>query len=116
MLGREVVREVTRLRGPGQHFISWWRPEQDFLDIDLVDRFVENCASDEEIGGFDLLGMEEMWDRLLKVAPDRIKQDTLGAQKFILWQKEGGEKVECPLAPETLMDIFDTETKHSYID
>lgn len=116
MLGRDVVHEVKRLREPGQQFISWWRKEEDFLDIDLVDRFLENCSDEEDIGGFDLLDMDAMWDRLLKVAPDRITQDTLGTQKFIIWQKENGEKVECPLAPETLMDIFDTETKDSYID
>lgn len=116
MLGRDIVHDIKRLREPGHLFISWWRKEEDFLDIDLVDRFLENCHEDEEYGGFDLLGMDAMWDRLLKVAPNRITQDTLGTQKFIIWQKETGEKVECPLAPETLMDIFDTETKDSYID
>ena len=116
MLGRDVVHEIKRVREPGQHFISWWRKEEDFLDFDLIDRFVENCGENEEVGGFELVGIDAMWERLQTVVPTRVKLDTLGSQKFVLWKKENGETVECPFAPETLMDIFDAETKDSYID
>jgi hypothetical protein len=116
MLGRDVLSEIRRTREPGHQFISWWRKEQDFLDFDLIDRFIANCADTDEIDGFDLLGIDAMWNRLLTVVPDRIKLDTLGNQKLILWQKGNGETVECPFAPEVLMEIFDTETNDSYID
>jgi hypothetical protein len=116
MLGRDVIKEIKRTREPGQQFISWWRKEQDFLDFDLIDRFIENCTDTEVIDGFDLLGIDAMWNRLMTVVPDRVKLETMGGQKLVLWQKEDGKEVQCPFAPEVLMDIFDTETKDSYID
>jgi len=116
MLGRDVINEINRSREPGHQFISWWRQEQDFLDFDLIDRFLENCTDAEEIGGYDLLGIDAMWDRLLTVVPDRVKIDTRGNEKLVHWEKEDGEVVQCPFAPEVLMDIFDTETKDNYID
>ena len=116
MTGKEIGEQVAAQRKEGQVFIKWWRKEEDFLDFDLIDRFVENCGENEEVGGFELVGIDAMWERLQSVVPTRVKLDTLGSQKFVLWKKENGETVECPFAPETLMDIFDAETKDSYID
>ena len=116
MTGREVLAQIREGRKADQQFIRWWRKEEDWLDFDIIDTFVDNTGDSEEIGGFDLIGMEEMWDYLQKVAPGRVEKTQRAGNELVSWRKKSGEAHECPYIPESLIAIFDAETKGSYVD
>jgi hypothetical protein len=119
MRGREIVTALNERRNENHCFVKWWRKEEDFLDYDLIDRFVENTGGTEEIGGIDLLTMDEMWDEVRRI----------GGSRVTLLQNEKGDRVEwvhngktglrtnvCAFTPETLMEIYDVETRGNPVD
>jgi hypothetical protein len=116
MTGREVLTQIKETRTADQHFIRWWRKEEDWLDFDVIDTFVANASDGEEIGGFDLLGMDEMWEYLVQTAPGRVEKTQRGGNALISWRKKSGEEHECPYIPESVIAIFDAETKGNYVD
>ena len=61
---------------------------------------------DEEIGGFSLVSMEEMWEHVKKLAGSRVSRDRQDGQEVVRWQKNSGRQLVCPLTPETLIQIF----------
>jgi hypothetical protein len=119
MRGREIVAALNERRTEKHCFVKWWRKEEDFLDYDLIDRFVENTGGTEEIGGIDLLTMDEMWNEVRRI----------GGTRVTLLHNENGDRVEwvhegktglrtnvCAFTPETLMEIFDVETRGNPVD
>lgn len=114
MRGREIYSTLEKLRTDEHRFVKWWRKENDFLDYDLIDRFVKNADSSEEIDGLDLLTSEEMWQEVKRVCGSRInlRHETKG--DLVEWIHEGksGRQTEvCVYTPETVMHIYDVETR-----
>jgi len=114
MKGREIYSAVVNLRNDEHRFVKWWRKENDFLDYDLIDRFVDNVGSAEEIGGLDLLTLDEMWAEVKRLVGPRVKlvHDTKG--DLVEWShmgKDGMHTEVCIYMPETVMQIFDVETR-----
>ncbi len=116
MTGKEVLAQIRAERTPDQQFIKWWRKEEDWLDFDVIDTFVANTSDGEEIGGFELVGYDEMWQQLEEVAPGRVAKTQRGGEPLVAWKRKSGEERECPFTPQALIDIFDSETKGSYVD
>ena len=114
MRGREIYSAVEKLRRTEHRFVKWWRKENDFLDYDLIDRFVDNINASEEIDGLELLTMEEMWDVVKRIAGERVKlvHDQKGdTVEWVHKGKEGLHAEVCVYIPATLMQIFDVETR-----
>lgn len=120
MKGTELVAAIEARRRPDLQFIKWWRREEDFLDYDLIDRFLQNTDPEEEIGGFELVGMDEVWERVKHVAGDRVRHEMREESDSVEWKRgaEGGEirKFSCAWSPENLLKILDVETRGSVID
>jgi hypothetical protein len=116
MTGKEIGKQIAEQRKDGQVFIKWWRKEEDWLDFDLLETFVETVDPDEEIGGFDLLTMEEMWEQVQKVCASRVEKTKKRGEDVVVWQKGEGEELVCPFTPEALLHIFDTETHGDFVD
>lgn len=119
MKGREVIATLNDKRGEKDCFVKWWRKEEDFLDFDLVDRFIENSSGSEEIGGIDLLTMDQMWNELKRVSGTRVTilSDVDGDKVRWVHRGKTGLRTElCPYTPETLMTIYDIETKGNPVD
>jgi hypothetical protein len=117
--GREIIASVKERRNEGHCFVKWWRKEEDFLDYDLIDRFVENTGGTEEIGGIDLLTMNDMWDEVRRVGGSRVKllHDKEGDRvEWVHSGKAGLRTNVCAFTPETLMEIYDVETKGNPVD
>ncbi len=114
MRAGEIIRAIENGRESGMMFIRWWRPENDFSDYELCDNFIRNADSTHEIGGFDLLSLEQMWDVLTRWKPTGLKRVKTARGEMIEWQKrqaDGTLKLEtCPLTPGAVMYIFDYET------
>jgi hypothetical protein len=116
----EVLEQIKAQRNDKHHFVKWWRIEDDFLDYDLIERFIAN-ASDTVMAGFELLTMDEMWSEIKRIAGERVnfKHDPASGNSRVEWVYEGKNGVKkqiCLYTPETLMTIFDVETKGNPVD
>ena len=110
----EILKMIEERRNENHHFVKWWRKEDDFFDYDLIERFKENAGSNKELGGIDLLTMDDMWNELKRIAGARVKlmHDTSGQSvEWVHTGKAGTKTQVCTYTPETLMTIFDVETK-----
>ncbi|SNB45304.1 hypothetical protein [Geobacter sp. DSM 9736] len=118
MKGYEITRELRERRTGNDQFIKWWRKENDFLDYDLIDRFTTNFRDSEEIYGFDLLDTEEMWNEVKKICGNRVTRITRDGSDYLSWQppRPGKQRQECLFTPQSLINIFDAETKGNPVD
>ncbi len=120
MKGFDIARQVKEQRSGSHCFIKWWRKEEDFLDFDLIDNFINDFKGSEEIEGFELIGMDQMWQETKRVCGERVTKVTKDGNDVIQWVpsegKEAGKKLECPYTPEALLTIFDRETRGNPVD
>lgn len=119
MRGHDIVKTLNERQDADFHFVKCWRKEEDFLDYDLIDRFIKNTKGTEEFGGIDLLTMDDMWSEVRRVSGARVTllHDADGDKvKWIHKGKTGVKTHVCDYTPETLMTIFDVETKGNPVD
>ncbi len=120
MTGRELLRQLDQQELKHRYFIKWWRKENDFVDIELIETFRDTVKGDEEFGGFQLLDMDQMWKVVTKLCPDRVRRRSFDSHEMIVWdrvERSGGMKsIRCSYAPEFLIQIFDVETRGNYIE
>ncbi|MBW4056385.1 MAG: hypothetical protein HIU83_13480 [Proteobacteria bacterium] len=119
MRGREIIATLNERRDEKHCFVKWWRKEEDFLDYDLIERFIEHTGATDEIGGIDLLTMDDMWDEVKRVGGSRVtlRHDKNGDQvEWVHTGKTGARANVCALTPESLMEIYDVETKGNPVD
>jgi hypothetical protein len=119
MKGREIVTTINQQATADHRFVKWWRKEEDFLDYDLINNFLEHATSDEEIGGLQLLTMNEMQDEVKRVGGTRVKFIHEPSGDKIEWVHRGKEGVRtqvCAYTPEALLTIFDVETHGNPVD
>lgn len=120
MKGYEITRQLKERKQPNHQFIKWWRKENDFLDYDLIDRYVKNFDDSEEIYGFDLIDTEQMWREVKNLCHERISRIDKDGQQYISWRPASGSQAgmtrECPFTPQSLIEIFDRETRGNPVD
>lgn len=119
MRGHEILTTLDGRRNEEHRFVKWWRKENDFLDYDLIDRFIENTGGSDEIGGIELLTMNDMWHEIKRIGGTRValKHDASGDK--VIWShkgKTGLHENTCPFTAETLQEIYDVETKGNPVD
>ncbi|MBW4055661.1 MAG: hypothetical protein HIU83_09685 [Proteobacteria bacterium] len=115
----EMLKIIDERRNENHHFVKIWRKENDFVDFDLIERFKKNAGSNKDLGGIDLLTMDDMWNELKRIAGERVKLMRDNAGDKVEWVYEGktGTRTQvCSYTPETLMAIFDVETKGNPVD
>lgn len=114
MRGSEIISALNARRSDSHRFVKWWRKEDDFHDYDLIDRFIDNTTSGEEIDGLELLTMDEMWNEIVRICGSQVKRVLEPSGDKVEWTHNGkaGESTHvCAYTPETLMEIFDVETR-----
>jgi hypothetical protein len=116
MTGEEILALIRERKSESHQFIAWWRKEQDWLDFDLVETFIENLDPTAEMGGFDLLTIDEMWENLVKATPGRVERDRKRGEDVIVWLRKSGEEQICPFTAASVMTIFDVETHGDNLD
>jgi hypothetical protein len=119
MNGQEIKEMIKNQKSVNHCFIKWWRKENDFLDYDRIDRFMERLSGDEEFGGIELMTMDEMWLEVQRVAGTRVKMVNEKSGNKVEWEhvgKTGMHKQVCEYCPETLMTIYDVETRGNPVD
>jgi len=123
MQGYQLVKEIRQERSahPERIFIKWWRKEEDFIDFDLVVRFLDTLNYASEINGFELIDQDEMWKTVESRARGRVTKVQRDGRWMLLWSPPEGAEVEdkcteCPYTPEMLLKILDAETNSNYVD
>lgn len=115
MRGQEILKELQGRASSGHSFVRWWRPENDFCDYDLIERFRDALTSDEEFGGFELLTVKEMWDELQRVSGGRVTRGHKSrGGNIIEWRhlEVDGMRVDVlPYTAESMLAIYDAETR-----
>jgi len=115
----DVMKTLNERQNEKFCFVKCWRKEEDFLDVDLIDRFLENTKGTEEFGGCDLLTMDDMWNEIKRIGGKRVTllHDKNGSRvEWVHKGKSGLRTNVCDFTPETLMEIFDVETKGNPVD
>ncbi|MCM0080924.1 hypothetical protein L4X63_04910 [Geomonas sp. Red32] len=124
MQGYELAKSVRteRSKYPDKIFIKWWRNEEDWIDFDLVARFLDTVDFGTDISGFSLIDQEEMWQVIEERAKGRATRVDRGDGNYVILYSppEKAEMVErlpeYPYTPETLVKILDAETDFNYVD
>ncbi|KAF0216287.1 MAG: hypothetical protein FD174_3741 [Geobacteraceae bacterium] len=113
MTGNEVMRQIEAQRNANHCCIKWWREEKDFVDFELIDRFIEQVKPDDIVDGFALLDLEQMWKVLTNLDPDKLMRVKKGDGEVIEWvwsDRDGKEKTSIyPFTPEGIMTILNDE-------
>jgi hypothetical protein len=110
----DILKEINMTLTSKHLFVKWWRKESDFVDYDLLDRFLSELSSEDDIGGIALLTMGEMWEELKRVCGDKVRLVQGEHGKIIGWlheSKDGLKSCTCDYSPENLLKIFDTESR-----
>lgn len=123
MEGYELVRKIEqeKVKHPERVFIKWWRKEEDWIDFDLVSRFVSNLDYGTKIDGFDLIDQDEMWRTVERRCNGRVTKVQKGDDFVLLYTPPEGSEVEgnppeYPYTPESLVKILDIETNYNFVD
>ncbi|MBU5611976.1 hypothetical protein [Geomonas azotofigens] len=123
MKGYQLVKEIREAKGahPDRVFIKWWRNEEDFIDFDLLDRFLQNLKEGEKIDGFELINEDEMWRTLEARCQGRISKVKRDGDWVLQWTPPPNRKVEevqteYPYSAESMVKILDSETNYNYVD
>jgi len=123
MQGYELVKEIQKEKNAhaDRIFIKWWRKEEDFIDFDLVVRFLETLNYASEIEGFELIDQEEMWKTVESRAMGRVSKVERDGRMMLSWRPKEGMEIEdkcteCPYTPDILLKILDAETDDNFVD
>jgi hypothetical protein len=114
MTGKEIKQALGTVDTERQPFLKWWRKENDFADVELVEQFLREADPDLEFGGYELLNMEQMWDLLKRQSPHKVNRDEQWRKEVIVWNhpsRDGAPQQVCPFTAESLLTIFNVETK-----
>ena len=123
MQGYELVKEIEKERSAhaDRIFIKWWRKEEDYIDFDLVARFLETLDYSSDIAGFELIDQDAMWQTLASRTNGRVTKVQRDGRWMLLWTPPVGVETditctECPYTPEMLLKILDAETNDNFVD
>ena len=113
MTRSEVIDQIVAQRRGEHCFIKFWEAGHTFVDFDLIERFISKRGQDSAIEGFELLDMEQMWQTLIELDPDKLIRVKSGEGEIIEWdwkESDGTEKRSVyPFTPEGIMTIIDDE-------
>ena len=123
MQGYELVKKVKTESSahPERVFIKWWRNEEDFIDFDLVTRFLERLDYGAELAGFELIDQDKMWRTIESRCNGRASKVERDGTVVLLWTPPRGAELaekltEYPFTPESLLKILDVETDYNFVD
>lgn len=113
MTRSEVCAQIVAQRGEHHHFIKTWESGHTFVDVELIDRFLQQCDGHGTIEGFELLDLEQTWQLLIELDPDNLQRVRKETGEVIEWEWRNGEgairKTVYPFTPAGIMTIIDDE-------
>jgi hypothetical protein len=116
MEASELLEKIEAQRREGDQFIRWWRKENDFVDYELIDRFLQRFDDSQVPDGFELLDIETMWQKLKDRVGERVVREKHKQGEMIVWTRPDRQAETCVFNAETIMAIFDEETGGDVIE
>ncbi|HKI51508.1 MAG TPA: hypothetical protein VJ995_05495 [Geothermobacteraceae bacterium] len=114
MTGEEIRTAINLQLDNDTQFIKWWRKENDFVDYELIDKFLGRLEEGQTFSGFELLDLDQMLEVMQRWPSVRVTLEHRTHGDFIHWehQEHGRATVEeLPYSAASLMHIFDRETR-----
>ena len=113
MTRSELAEKIDLQRREEHCFIRFWNAGHTFIDFDLIDRFLGKLGANPTLEGFELLDIEQMWQILIDLDPDKLLRVKSGEGEVIewLWKDSDGKekKILYPFSPEGIMTIIDDD-------
>ena len=113
MTGSDIVQQIQAQRTAKHCIVKWWQQENDLVEFELIDRFIQQVKPADRIDGFQLLDLEKMWEVLTGYYPDNLKREVKGDGEVIEWVwsgKDGTTKMTVyPFTPQGFMTIINDE-------
>jgi len=113
MTRSEVISKIASERKGNQFFIKLFKTGHKLVDFDLIDEFISKRDQSGEIDEFELLDMEQMWQTLIDLDPDKLTRSGNGADEVIEWYWTNSEGVEkktiYPFTPAGIMCIVNDD-------
>lgn len=113
MTKSEMISQITTERRKEHCFIKFFKTGHRLVDIDLIDEFISKRDQSGEIDEFELLDIEQMWNTLIDLDPDKLTRSGRGKEEVIEWtwtDSQGTEKKTIfPFTPEGIMNIINDE-------
>lgn len=109
----KVIAQIVAQRKENHCFVKSWADGHKLVDFDLIDRFITSPGQEEAVEGFELLDIEQMWQILIDLDPDKLQRVKTADGEVIEWDwldSSGAEKKTLyPFTPEGIMTIIDEE-------
>jgi hypothetical protein len=124
MKGYDLEKRIQkeRQKHPDNIFIKTWRKEEDWIDFDLVARFLETLDYSQDFGGFSLIDEQEMWQTLQNRCGSRLSKVQREGKWVLQYKPPKGAEIEeklppeFPYSPDSLLRILEVETQGNYVD
>lgn len=113
MTRSEVISKIASERKNNQFFIKLFKTGHKLVDFDLIDGFISKRDQIGEIDEFELLDMEQMWQTLIDLDPDKLTRSGSGEDEVIEWYWTNSVGVEkktiYPFTPDGIMSIVNDD-------
>jgi len=113
MTRSEVSEQIVAQRREEHCFIKSWEAGHTFVDFDLIERFISKRGQEGAIEGFELLDLEQMWQSLIDLDPDKLVRVKSGEGEVIEWDwldsNGNAKKTSYPFTPAGIMTILEDE-------
>lgn len=113
MTRSEVISKIATDRKETHCFIKLFKTGHTLVDFDLIDEFISKRDQSGEIDEFELLDIEQMWQTLIDLDPDKLTRSGSGADEVIEWYWTNSEGVEkktsYPFTPDGIMNIVNDD-------
>lgn len=90
MTGYELMRKLMFADTYDRCIIKWWREGSDSADYELLDRFLQHLAPQDEFDGFELLGVDELWQELKRHDSTHVWMEEQKGEPILHWQYVDG--------------------------
>lgn len=115
----DILNQLELGQEQGKEFIKWWRKEDDFVDFELIEQFV-NTEDTFDFENYELLDKSDMLNELKRWQPDELELVVSDDGEVIKWKhksKDGQWKsFTCPFDAASVMSIFDTVTRGDTVE
>ena len=113
MTRSEAISKIAADRRENDCFIKLYKTGHNLVDFDLIDEFISKRDQSGEIDEFELLDMEQMWQTLIDLDPDKLTRSGSGANEVIEWYWTNSDGVEkkavYPFTPAGIMNIVNDD-------
>lgn len=113
MTRSEAISTIAHERKGNHCFIKLFKTGHTLVDFDLIDAFISKRDQSGEIDEFELLDMEQMWQTLIDLDPDKLTRSGSGENETIEWRWTNSQGVEqksvYPFTPAGIMNLVNDD-------